>query len=204
LHKVAISGQLSIFEKNKVRRILNLLFIFIPIYSFGQFTSIPTKDAETILLDTVLKVDSANKYELYTRAKIWVSDYFKSANAVIDLDDKDNGIIIGKGKSKIEVPTAVGQPFQTNCHYTFKLSFKDEKVKVEVYDFSYKVDHAYYSNGYLVPETETFPKTWFLPKIGKKMVNTCQGYRDETLRVINSLFSTFKVSINTPIEKSDW
>ncbi len=181
-----------------------LILLLIPAFSYGQYNSIPTREAETIYVDTVLKIDLVEKQELYSRAKIWVSDYFKSSKAVIDLDDKEIGILIGKGGSPITVETAIGQPFNTNCFFTFKLSFKDGKVKVEVYDFFYKVDHSYYSGGVLVPETITYPKTWFLPTIGKKMVTTCKGYKDETLRVINSLFNSLEKGMKTPIVNSDW
>lgn len=179
------------------------ILLFLPVFSFGQFNSIPTKDAETIYVDTIYKIDSVSKSELYSRAKIWLSDYFKSSKAVIDLDDKDNGILICKGMHEIVVLTPLKIEFTTRCYSTIRISLKDNKTRIEIYDVYYK-NYSHYAGGTLIQETETYPTTWFLPKIGKRLVITCEGYRDKTLEVINGLCSSIEKGLKTSFIKSDW
>ena len=184
--------------------------IFIPMVltlvlntAFGQFNSIPTKDAETIYVDTIFKIDSVGKSELYTRSKIWISNYFKSSKAVVDLDDKENGMLICKGFQEITIHSVIGVEITTRCYFTIRISSKANKGRLEIYDVYYK-NYEHYAGGSLIPETETFPTTWFLPKIGKRMVVTCEGYRDETLRVINDLCHSLGQGLNTSYLKNDW
>lgn len=184
--------------------------IFIPLVliitlntAFAQNNSIPLKDAETIYADTIYKIDSVTKSELYLRSKVWVSDYFKSSKAVIDLDDKENGMLICKGFQEITIHSVIGVAITTRCYFTIRISSKDNKVRLNIYDVYYK-NYEHYAGGSLIPETETFPTTWFLPKIGKRMVITCEGYRDETLRVINDLYHSFGQGLNTSYLKNDW
>ena len=51
----------------------------------------------------VVHVDSVSKNELYARAKLWLVDTYKSSINVIQLEDKENGEIIGKGFSEIDL-----------------------------------------------------------------------------------------------------
>jgi hypothetical protein len=78
-------------------------------------------------MQEVIQIDSATKKELYSRAKMWVSEAFKSANNVIQLDDADNGILLLKGITMIEVKTLVKT--QMNMRFTLKIEAKEGKYR---------------------------------------------------------------------------
>ena len=59
----------------------------------------PNKDGK-INYSEVVNVDSVKKEELYNRAKHWLVETFNSAKDVIQIDDKENGEIVGKGYFK--------------------------------------------------------------------------------------------------------
>lgn len=46
----------------------------------------------------IVQVAGVSKEELYTRARSWFVKTYKDADVVIQMDDKDAGKIIGKGR----------------------------------------------------------------------------------------------------------
>lgn len=72
--------------------------------NFELFTSsysqdiLPISDGK-VVYEGVIQMDSICKYDLYFRAKRVIIDQFRNSKGAIQHDDKDNGIIIGKGKA---------------------------------------------------------------------------------------------------------
>jgi hypothetical protein len=76
--------------------IMGMLAI-VPAASWGQSAStLPTVD-DKINFSAVVPVEGATKDELYARTKLWFANAFTSANDVIQLDDPERGIVLGKG-----------------------------------------------------------------------------------------------------------
>jgi hypothetical protein len=101
----------------------------------------------------VIKLDStANKLELYNRAKFLITDIYKSAKDVIQLDDKENGIIIVKGLFKQYWQSSILGGESINIYHTLTLSAKDGRYKYEITDFivDYYVPGNAYASGYLL------------------------------------------------------
>ncbi len=70
-----------------------------------------------------------SKDQIYLSAKSFIVDYWKSANNVIQLDDKENGIIV------IKAVSVQKKFFQMNDHvyvfpYTVKFQMKNNKYRV--------------------------------------------------------------------------
>ena len=57
---------------------------------------LPLKDGKVTYTD-VIQLQGVSKDEMYKRAKHWFVDTFNSGKDVIQLDDKKNGEVIGKG-----------------------------------------------------------------------------------------------------------
>lgn len=65
--------------------------------AFCQDKTILNDSTKTaIKFNDVVYVESASKLALYSKAREWFSKNFKSAKAVLDLEDKENGKLIGK------------------------------------------------------------------------------------------------------------
>jgi len=77
---------------------LTIIFtIFISSWTFCQDQNILSDTTKpSFKLSDVVLVDSASKATLYSKAREWFSKSFKSAKAVLDLEDKENGKLIGK------------------------------------------------------------------------------------------------------------
>ena len=71
--------------------------------------------------------DIKNIEYAFANAKIWIAESFNSAKSVIQMEDKDSGVIIGKGKDVYQ--------------FTFKIKLRGNKASVQFYD--YDVKHLY-------------------------------------------------------------
>jgi hypothetical protein len=85
-----------------------------------------------VVYTNVIKVDGVTKDQLYNRAKIFFVKNYKSANDVIQLDDKETGQIVGKGIIKVIHNTElIGGPFEAKFSHTLSVTVKDGRYKYE-------------------------------------------------------------------------
>ena len=71
-----------------------MLFLLLPLLAFGCAGSQPMPDHP---IDSVFEAPGFTKEQIYNGAKIWIAENFKSSKAVLELEDKENGVIIGNG-----------------------------------------------------------------------------------------------------------
>lgn len=95
--------------------------------------SMPTFDSKTVGIQEVVQVDSMTKKELYQKAKLFFIDNFKSAKDIIQMDDAENGIIIGKGISKFSFWNVMAQA-ELPMRMTIKIEVKDNRFRYTIYD----------------------------------------------------------------------
>lgn len=88
-----------------------------------------------ILFSEVVGVEGKTANELYSLAKLAIAKVFVSAKDVIQLDDKEKGIIVVKGL--YYAPNSATKPYYT---FMIKLLFKDGKYKIDLTDFIYHTD----------------------------------------------------------------
>jgi hypothetical protein len=140
---------------------------------------LPLKEG-VVTYTNVLQVDGVNKEELYTRAKKWFVTMYKSANDAIQLDDKENGEIVGKGNFKITYYAR--DPI---INHTVTISVKDGRFKYQITDLAYSD-----KQGDKFP-IEAFPKGW----AGKKKLY-------ETIdREVNSIIASIEKSMKSKADE---
>ncbi len=132
-----------------------ILIAALPLVGFSQkvIDVFPTLDGKTTYED-VVSVDSfANKTELYNRAMIWMAKNYVSANDVIQVSDKEEGRIIGKGTIRIDMSGLVERIVYVD--HTISIYTKDGKYKYIITDLSATfVDHP----GSKFPMLNKYPK----------------------------------------------
>ncbi|MFZ1788864.1 MAG: DUF4468 domain-containing protein [Saprospiraceae bacterium] len=77
------------------------------------------------------KIDSTSylKNEIYSATKLFIAKTWKSANNVIQNDDKESGLIVVKGISKQTI-AAYFTEYQYSYAYTFTFRMKDNKFRI--------------------------------------------------------------------------
>lgn len=102
---------------------LLLIFVLLPLFVFSQDYS------------EIVKVPGKSASQLYLSAREWFAESFKSANDVLQMDDKENGKLIGKGSMPVSVQYKSAfntVPIILHATFTIKVSVKDSTYKYEI------------------------------------------------------------------------
>lgn len=115
-----------------------IAFTILTISAWGQ------KEAPKLPIDSitgkityteVVKIDSMNKQELYSKAREWVAKKCNDSKDVIQMDDKENGKIIIKALFTVYIKSLGYNLDYGQIHYTFSIFLKDGRYKYEINDF---------------------------------------------------------------------
>ena len=151
-------------------------------YSQEKTKEIPPLENGLIVYSDVVKVDSVSATELYNRAKKWIALRYKSANDVIQIDNKEDKILIGKGNFNIKYYTR-----NPVIGHTIQIETREERYKYTISNFIYSDNKG---DSFAI---EKFPKGW----AGKRKL-----YRTIDDK-INTLISDLKKVIATEVD-DDW
>jgi len=162
----------------------------------------PRNDEGKVLFTDVVQVDSTlDKSTLYGNAKLFFANTFKSAQDVIQVDDKENGRIVGKGFSEITLVALY--PYQAKMYYTISVSCKDGRYKYEIYDIYYQnYPSAEYPNPYKTDAEFVFSEKQYYNGKGKaRKVN--ERHKKETEEKINILIENLKKEMQSGVTNND-
>jgi len=109
-----------------MRKILLLLFVFCASCSFAQ---------KPIECDTIIECPGLTADQIYSRMKYFVADNFKSAQNVIQLDDKEEHHLLCKGNIRLEVRSLTWSMLDGVINFTLDLQAKDGKYRLIMRDF---------------------------------------------------------------------
>lgn len=91
---------------------------------------------EELTFSKVIQSESgADKDALYTSLRSFVSTYFHDSKQVIQMDDKDAGIIICKATSIFNSPSLMLSAYEGWIDFNLKLQARDGRVRAEVSHF---------------------------------------------------------------------
>lgn len=115
-----------------MKRLFLILFL-LPFISFAQ-PEFPLKDGK-VVYEEIDSIPNIQKGELYKKAKIWFVNTFNDAKAVLQLEDKENGQLIGKGNFDYLYSFALSSATWV-CNFTVQIDCRDNKVRIKFYDIS--------------------------------------------------------------------
>lgn len=88
---------------------------------------------DPISFERVIRVDTVGKSMIFIAINDWFATNYNSANDVIQMTDKDAGIIIGKGSMNYYYGRM--SSYNGNIKYTIKVYVKDNRYKVILTNF---------------------------------------------------------------------
>ena len=190
----------------KNRALLIIVLVGLPVLTIGQvIKDLPTDENGMISYNGVVQVDSTTADELYLRSKQLFVDVFKSANDVIQMDDKESKIIIGKGFSDMHITVlATSTPIQ--MWYTLKIQSRDGRYKYDIYDIKFKSYESQYSQNTTTSAETVFDRESYYRKNGQSR-DVYVKYKDAMTSSIRSLITTIKNSMNKGVndkKSDDW
>lgn len=99
----------------------------------------PLLAQELLKVDTVIALPGVSKDVAFIKASEWIASKYNSANDVIQLSDKEAGVILCKGMFPHEYgKSGTYGNLWGNIHYTLITKFKDEKIRITVKDFTHE------------------------------------------------------------------
>jgi ribosomal protein L15 len=147
---------------------------FIISFSFiSLFSNAQTIDSDTRLItySEVVEVPTTSKSELYVRASTWFSRTFKSAKAVIQLEDKEAGKLIGKGNIPVVIKVPIiGKTDAGAVAATITVICKDGKYKYIIDNLSHQRPYGPNTEKWVDggPLEQEKPKVGFMNRPSKK------------------------------------
>lgn len=108
------------------------LFIFLSMFLLFSLESYTQNELIFEKSDSVLK----DKNQIYSATKMFIAEYWKSAQNVIQNDDKDGGVILVKGLIKIYCGSGLTSGLNLLYSYAIKFLIKDNKYKIIIYNIT--------------------------------------------------------------------
>lgn len=179
----------------KSKTILILIFLLIGEFSFGQ-----TNFKWDVIIDSL----EGNQSELYSKTKLFIGETWKSAQNVIQNDDKEAGVILVKGASVQNLF------YQMNDHrwtfdYTIKFLMKDNKCRIIIEDVYCSAARVAQYEWPHMPVSDTYPEPKGLKTTG---VNESRylSIMTELKQELQSIVNSYAVAIKKPLvtKDSDW
>ena len=126
-------------ELNKVTmEKIKKLFVFSVITLLSVSTSFGQKETPTLPIDSstgkitysevVILKDSISKNELFSRDKTCFVKLFKNSNNVIQNEDKENGIISGKGNIRVNASALGAEVDGGHINFTLTITCQERKI----------------------------------------------------------------------------
>lgn len=167
-------------------------FVLMSFLAFSQeITKAEYNDMSVIVFQRIDSIDKS-KDLLFSMTKEWFVNTFKSGKAVIELEDKEKGTIIGKGYSEYNV-TKYNIPIQ--YHYTVKAEMKDNKVRLTIYDI--------YTKGSGLNGIEKPAEFWFGPLCKKCSKDISEQHQGNIIMLSEMLRYNYFKAMKQGID-SDW
>lgn len=123
----------------KVYFALFLLCITVPINVRGQIDStnarFPMKDGHVVYED-IEQVKNLSQAKIYAASKKWIVDYFASAKAVIQTEDKEAGSLVGVAYTDLPQSSVWANMVNMKIKFSFHISCKDDKYRIRLYNLA--------------------------------------------------------------------
>lgn len=157
-----------------------------------------------IVCDSVVQAQGKTVKEIYPLIKMWVSENFKSAKSVIQMDDPDNGILICKGNFEYKAPGGMTyRVIDGRVDFTLKVQVRDGRYRVSVSGFTHHSEDLKWSDTWslgLITDREKYEmsglqdKRWLKTWPNLQTESKVQGY---------SIIMMIKNAVSTSTE-NDW
>jgi hypothetical protein len=161
---------------------------------------LPWNEGELIYTEVVAAPDKSAD-QLYTLARLWISQNFKSGKDVLDIDDKSSGTLAGKGWSSIYV-TSVGMPMEIMLWYRIIIEVKDGRYRYQIKDIEFENRDKTY--GSFVNPAENWLSMEAMFRENGKIKPLNKQYYDRMIEVIERLEFEIRNQLTKPTLKDDW
>ncbi len=194
-------------QRNCILLLLVSLFLSLNVKSQPSYLELPI-DSRTnkITYTDVVHTDSTLlTADLFTIARIWFAETFRTSGSVIQMEDKQSGVLIGKANIPLSYKSLIGEHELQSVLFTFSLYFKNGRYKYEVTDFIYQQQTP---SPLIEIKDIPFEYIYFNKDLGARKYNkkTRESFINQLDTQIIAILNDLKTSMkkkNSPVD-SDW
>ena len=164
-----------------MKKVFLMLIVLISLNCYSQ---------EIIKYEKVITADSISKDNIFYGLKKWVATDFVSSKAVIEMADKDAGLLVISPNSKYIYPGGyIYSGYNGYISYTVNIQIKDGRFKVIITNFTHKLTNGneIYGLG-LITNSEDYPRQSY-PGAKKYNNNVWDDLKIRTSVISDELFN---------------
>jgi uncharacterized protein with TBP-like fold DUF4468 len=91
----------------------------------------------------VIEAAGVPRDELYARAKVWFVAAFIDSKQILEVEDKTEGLLVGKGSIPYEPKMLRQMPLHGQIHFTLKVVVKDGRFRYELSNFTHRASETF-------------------------------------------------------------
>jgi len=107
-----------------------LLCLLLNFKSFSQ---------DKLSFSEVIQTDSVGIDIIYSNLLQWVSDNYKNPDKVIQINEKSSGLLVINGVFEYSYGGLSYLCYEGYINYSIKIQIKDNRYKVEIYNFKHEI-----------------------------------------------------------------
>ena len=119
-----------------------ILLIVMLLFSITVVAQEPLKFSE------VIQVEGMSANDIFNTAKKWFVTHFKDANSVIQVDNPNDGILVGKGNLPFVYKSLTWSNSSGCIWFIVDIKIKDGRFKMTVSDFRHESKAPQYAEGW--------------------------------------------------------
>lgn len=154
---------------------------------------------EKLSYQTIIHADSIKKEIIYSGIKEWIGMNYQSAKAVIEVDDKESGLLVIN-----PVSTYTKSGFGYQCYagylkYSIKIEMKENKFRVIITNFTHESKNSSACSIGLITTDEDYTRGGMSKGANNKVWH---DIKDKTQAIADDLFASLS-KISFKIKKED-
>jgi hypothetical protein len=122
-----------------------LVLICTALFLSGCAAAMPVKQ-EDMTYQKVIELPKQSKQQIFEKSKQWIASTFKSSKAVLEYDNKDEGVIIGNGSMDRPI-SAINITGGSLISFNMREDIKDNKARLTFSKFLAIVPPSQYGPG---------------------------------------------------------
>ena len=154
----------------------------------------PLNDVGMIEYGSVVQVPNVSKEELYEFARIWFVNSYRSAEDVLQHEDKESGLLIGKAYSNTPL-TIRNVNTDVKLHYTISIAVKENRFKYRIYGLKYDGGGEIFQAEPILLEQ--------INSLKKMMKDIAIGFRASTIMTMKELQMELELNFPESIDTDD-
>lgn len=159
---------------------------------------------ENLTFEKVIETDSVGKTMIFATINDWFATTYNSANDVIQMADKDAGIIIGNGSMSFSYGGIFYLCYEGYIKYTIKVYIKENRYKIVLTNFNHSSENSPECALGVITTADFYTTTGMSKKFHNKV---WAGIKVKAEQYSNEIFMSLeKKTKDIKIEKvgSDW